>query len=123
MKRLILSKLSGDELVDRFAQLAVEQDLAQEMGEQSKVNRLYWKLDAIDVELKSRPGDERSRLLTLYRHPNMHVQLKAAKATLAVAPVEARRLIEVIAVSHHYPQAGEAGMTLFNLDRGVFKPT
>jgi hypothetical protein len=49
--------------------------------------------------------------------------LKAAKNSLAVAPEEARRVIQSIADSREQPQAGEAGMSLWNLDRGVFKPT
>jgi hypothetical protein len=46
----------------------------------------------------------------------------AAKLTLGVAPTEARKLIEDISQSKIYPQAGDAGMTLSNLDEGVFKP-
>jgi hypothetical protein len=32
-------------------------------------------------------------------------------------------LLEMIADSNWMPQAGDAGMSLSNLDRGVFKPT
>lgn len=53
----------------------------------------------------------------------MQVRLKAAKNTLAVAPQAARETLEAIANSHEFPQAGEAGMSLWNLDQGVFKPT
>jgi len=49
--------------------------------------------------------------------------LKAVKATLAVAPEAARQELQAIADSREYPQAGEAGMSLWNLDRGIFKPT
>ena len=41
----------------------------------------------------------------------------------AVAPPEARRKLEAIADSQWFPQAGDAGMSLLNLDRGIFKPT
>ncbi len=74
-------------------------------------------------ELKARPGDARHALVSLYQHPNLQVVLNAAKATLAVAPDAARRMIEAIAESKAYPQAGDAGMCLDNLDRGIFKPT
>jgi hypothetical protein len=50
-------------------------------------------------------------------------QAKAVKATLAVAPERARRMLEIIAESREYPQAGEAGMSIDNLERGIFKPT
>jgi hypothetical protein len=45
------------------------------------------------------------------------------KATLAVAPETARRALEGLAASREFPQAGDAGMSLINLDRGIFKPT
>jgi len=60
--------------------------------------------------------------MALYTYPNMQVRVKAAKATLAVAPAAAREQLEKIAASDWQPQAGEAGMSLWNLDRGVFKP-
>jgi hypothetical protein len=60
---------------------------------------------------------------SLFEHPNMQVRLNAAKATLAVAPKAARQALEAIAASRHHPQAGDAGMSLWNLDEGVFKPT
>jgi uncharacterized protein DUF2019 len=77
---------------------------------------------AIGGELKRRPGDQRRALLPLYDHPNIEVRLRAAKRTLAVAPVEARRMIESIAASRWFPHAGDAGMCLELLDRGIFVP-
>jgi hypothetical protein len=50
------------------------------------------------------------------------VRLKAVKATLAVAPEPAWRMLKAIAESREYPQAGEAGMSLDNLESGIFKP-
>jgi hypothetical protein len=41
---------------------------------------------------------------------------------LGVTPEGARALIEAIASSRKFPQAGDAGMTLDALDRGIFKP-
>jgi hypothetical protein len=62
-------------------------------------------------------------LLSFYAHPSVHVRLKAAINSLAVAPTEARKALEEISASGWQPQAGDAGMSLWNLDRGVFKPT
>lgn len=78
---------------------------------------------AVRDELKNRPGDQRQALLTLYEHENAQVRLQAARASFAVAPEAARALIENIANSRKFPQAGDAGMTLVNLDRGIFRPT
>jgi hypothetical protein len=64
----------------------------------------------------------RLALLRLFDHPNMQVRLQAAKWSLGVAPEAARQVIESISESSWFPQAGEAGMTLSNLDSGIFKP-
>lgn len=123
MKRIDLSRLTTSQLVQRFAKLAVEQDMALLSLAMREVNALVFKLNAVKKELKSRPSDERLALLSLYQHENMNVQLKAAKATLAVAPELARAKMEEIIASGWQPQAGEAGMSLWNIDRGVYKPS
>lgn len=105
-----------------FAELAVEQDRALLLRTISTVNKIYDKLEAIESELKSRPGDQRSALLPLFNHKNMQVRVKAAMATLAVAPAAARAQLEAIRASGWQPQALEAGMSLGFLDDGVYKP-
>ena len=111
------------ELVEYFVEIGVAQDKAELRSEYAKYNRLFLKMDAVKSELKSREGDARRFLLPLYDHPNMEVRYKAALATLAVAPERARAAIEEISKSGWFPQAGAAGMTLVNLDNGVFKPS
>lgn len=123
MKRVDLSQMTVEQLVERFAAMALEQDQAELMEDNAKFARLYWQMDAVEKELKARGGDQRRSLLRLYDHANAQVRLAAAKATLAVAPMEARQKLEAIASSHQFPQAGDAGMTLTNLDRGFFNPT
>lgn len=115
--------LSAEELVTVFSDIAIKQDDAISWDDNKRFNRLFWKMEAVEQELKQRRGDERRMLTSLYGHPNMQVRLMAAKATLAVAPEAARRLLEAIRDSGWPPQAGDAGMSLWNLDRGVFKPT
>jgi len=125
MTRIRFDSLTVGELVHRFANMAIEQDGAEKesaVGNITKVNRLFKQMEAVEVELRRRPGDQRRALLALFDHPNMQVRLKAAKATLAVAPKEARKMLESIAVSHWYPQAGDAGVCLDMLDLGAFVP-
>ncbi len=122
MKRSNLHDLTVAELVKRFAAICVEQNKALFLDEIAKFNRLYDKMAAIRDELKIRAGDQRGALLVLFDHPDIQVRLQAARAALAVAPQESRRMIEAIAASHRQPQAGDAGMSLWNLDRGVFVP-
>ncbi len=92
------------------------------MGEIRKFNRLFRQMNEVDQELRRRRPEARLALLKLFDHPNMQVRLKAAKRTLGVAPEKARQVIEEIKKSQWFPQAGEAGMTLWNLDTRVFKP-
>jgi hypothetical protein len=115
--------MSVDQLVERFTAIALDQDRALLRNEITKFNRLFDEMEAVKQELKVRRDDQRRALLRLYDHPNAQVRLKAVKATLAVAPEAARRMLEIIAQSREYPQAGDAGMTLDSLDRGIFKPT
>jgi len=123
MKLMELNEMRSNDLVDRFAKIVVAQDQALLAGELSKFNRLFRQMMDVANELKGREGDQRRLLLQLFEFPNMQVRLQAAKLTLAVAPVEARHLLQTIADSNWMPQAGDAGMSLSNLDRGVFKPT
>jgi uncharacterized protein DUF2019 len=122
MKRPSLNEMSVDQLVERFTALAVEQDDALLKDDIAKVNRLFDRLEAV-AELKMRQGDQRRALMPLYQYPNMQVRVKAAQATLAVAPQAARQCLQEIQASDWQPQALEAGMSLWNLERGVFKPT
>ena len=122
MKQPDLPRLSVPQLVDLFARIGVEQDKAEKVDDRAKRRRLPYEMHAVQAELKSRPGDQRRALLPLYDHPNMQVRLMAAKYTLAVAPPDARRMIEWIAASNWFPYAGDAGMCLLMLDRGKFVP-
>lgn len=124
-----LRSMTIDQLVERFAAIGEAQQQALEAHEDwiddkanVPFNKLFSQMNDVDLELRSRGREARLALQRLYDHPNIQVRLKAAKRSLAVAPEAARRLIETIANSKWYPQAGEAGMTLFALDDGIFKP-
>jgi hypothetical protein len=122
MKQTKLHEMSSEQLVECFAAIGVEQEKALLWNEIAKFNRLYSQKRAVAEELKSRPGDQRRMLIRLYDHENAQVRLNAATATLAVFPEAARHKIETIASSRKFPQAGDAGMTLFALNDGIFKP-
>jgi hypothetical protein len=122
MKQAKLEKMTTDQLVTRFAEIGIAQDQAELMGEIGKFNRLYRQMDATEKELRRRGREARLALLRLYDHPNMQVRLNAAKRTLGIAPDAARRVLQAISDSKWQPQAMDAGMSLWNLDRGVFKP-
>ncbi|QIS94660.1 DUF2019 domain-containing protein [Nitratireductor mangrovi] len=111
-----------DTLISSFIEIGVAQADALDAFDTRRFNRLYDREDEIVNELRARPGDQRRVLLTLFNHPNMQVRLNAAKSTLAVAPQEARAQLRAIQESQRFPQAGDAGMSLWNLEKGYFRP-
>lgn len=123
MRRTDVTKLSTPQLVDRFADIGVEQYVALLDNDHRKYNRLYDLMDEVDNELRIRGKSARLELLKLYDHPNTQVRLKAATRTLGVAPVRARQELEDIASDVDYPQTADARGLLRALDDGSFKPT
>jgi hypothetical protein len=118
-----ISKMTTEELVERFTAIALKQDEAVRSYDSAKFNRLFDQMDRVREELRSREGDQRRALLPLYDHPNPQVRLKAAVTTLALAPTAARRVLKALSYPKDKPQALDAGMTLWGLDSGEFKPT
>lgn len=124
MKRVKLQEdMAVNQLLERFTGIGIEQDQAILRDQHAKFNQLFDEMVAVEDELKAREGDQRRELLSLYTHPHAQVRLNAMKATLAVAPEIARRALQALAESREYPQAADAGMSLLNLERGIFKPT
>jgi hypothetical protein len=117
-----LEEFTLAELVDRFAEIGVAQDRALLYNEISKFNALFNQMRAVDGELRTRGPVARQALVRLFNHPNIQVRLQAAKWSLAIAPQAGRQVIEEINKSQWFPQALEAGMTLRNLDDGIFIP-
>ncbi len=123
MKRAKLQDMSVTDLVERFVAIALAQDRALLWDETAKYNRLYDQMDEVKAELKNRASDERHALLPLHAHPNAQVRLKAAIATLAVAPESARSVLQAISDRDEYPQAAYARGMLRALEEGRYKPT
>ncbi len=122
MKQMRFSIINAVDLVELFAAFGVLKDHALMTDDKAEVNRAFDNMSAIADQLKSRKGDQRRALLALYDHRNACVRLAAAKATLAVAPAEARRMIESIAEGQHMHYSGDAGMCLLMLDSGRLVP-
>lgn len=118
-----LEKMTVDQLVDRFLTIALDQDRAIRDDNNAKYNRLYDQLEAVKQELRSRPGDQRRALISLYEHPNAQVRLKSAIATLALAPEAARRTLQSISDHQEYPQAADARGLMSALNDGSFVPS
>lgn len=123
MSAKLLQQMPDDELVRRYAAIGLDQDRALLEDDLARFAELYRQMENVESELRSRSGDRRRMLTQLYDHPNAQVRLIAAVATLALAPRDARRVLELIQELNEHPQALDAGMTLRNLDQGIFVPT
>ncbi|GAC1333131.1 MAG: hypothetical protein NVSMB26_13810 [Beijerinckiaceae bacterium] len=123
MKKMNLNNVSVDGLVELFRNYALQQDEAMLYGDQVEVNRLFWKLRAVAEELKSRDGDQRAALLPLYDDKNSQVKVRAMKATLAVAPEQAIEGLSKLRANKRDPVCLDAGMCLWAIEEGIFKPT
>jgi hypothetical protein len=73
MKKLDLKSLTVPQLIERFSALAVGQFQAELFGKVEIYNRLYDDIVAVKDELRSRTGDQRSALVSLYTHANPQV--------------------------------------------------
>lgn len=122
MRQVNLKSMTNDQLVNRFAEIGIAQDQALLFDDLTKFNRLSDQMRSVDEELRARGSGARLGLLKLFEHANIQVRLQAARLSLGIAPEAARRVIESISESNCFPQAGDAGMTLSNLDSGLFKP-
>jgi hypothetical protein len=112
-----ISEMSDDDLVRQYAELSAMQGRALRLlVSSSRVNRIGDRIYEISKELKRRPGDHRSALLKLLSHPNDWVRFNAATSTISLAPLQARQVMQTIADSKVYPQAGQAGMYLSMYD-------
>jgi hypothetical protein len=123
MKKIQLDTMTIGQLVSRFEELCIAQYDAKERDELSKYNRLFDQITAIMKELEFRPGDQRLALLPFHHHSNAQVRLVAAYATLSIAPAQSRAVFEKLVRDKEFPQALDAGMTLANLDEGIFRQT
>ncbi|MES2750191.1 MAG: DUF2019 domain-containing protein [Pseudomonadota bacterium] len=116
MTKIEVSKLSVEDLLERYVLLSIRQGAAVNLAKVSLVNRLSGQIHEISKELKRRPSDRGRALMTLFDHPNVQVRLNAARSLMSVFPQEARQQIQVIANSKSYPQAVDAGLYLSSLD-------
>jgi Domain of unknown function (DUF2019) len=123
MDNTALKHMSVNELVERFVAITQSQYQAGLYDEFAKYNRLFREMMAVENELKSRSGDQRTALMPLFAHPNPQVRLMAAQSTLALAPTAARQVLQELWDRKEFPQAADAMGTLRALERGDRKPT
>ena len=121
MKAVSTRDMSTEMLIEKYIEIGIAQGEAIENFDTAKFNRLFDQKAKLVRELRSRPGDERHRLLKLYDHPNLQVRLNAVNSTYALNPDAARRVFEEVQASKRFPWAGDAGMSLSMLELGLSK--
>jgi hypothetical protein len=122
MKSVRVQDLATDQLVQEFAQVAQQMGAALLDSETDHFNRLFPKMQAVDCELRSRGREARMALFPLLEDKNRFVRYYAAKYLLGLVPARARHVIEEIAQFKFDALCGDAGMCLYALDKGIFKP-
>ena len=123
MSKARLARLSNAELVALFREYAIMQERVLLDSNTRKYNKLYDKMAAIDAELRGRGLEARKALLTLLSDKNGRVRYAAAVKSLGVDRDRAIAALREIEAFCKMPEAGDAGMTLLHLERGIFKPT
>jgi hypothetical protein len=122
MRQPDLSGLTDDELVKIFALAAKRRGLAVLDSETRQANKMFDRMRSVDAVLRTRGLEARMRLVPLLDHDDRFIRYYAALYLLAVVPARARAIIEW---NHKYwfdALAGDAGMTLQNLDTGIYRP-
>ena len=122
MKPLRTQELTTDELVQRFVRLAKQMGAAMLDSETRRFNRMFPVMQAVDNELRSRGRDARMTLAPLLENQDRFVRYYAAKKLLGLIPDRARAVIEDIAKIKYDALTFDAGMCLYALDEGIFKP-
>ena len=122
MKRMPVSDMSQEQLVEQVIAVAVEQAKAEFWDDTPAYNRLFKKMEKIEQELKSRAGDGRHALIALLDDENSYIRLKAAFATLALSPEAARAVLEQLSIRNRPPGATQARSMLRSLEIGRYVP-
>ena len=122
MKKLDFDRMSDEELLNHFIQAAQKMGAAVLDSEVRQANRMYDVLRDIDMVLRLRGEQTRLKLMPLLKHNNRFVRYYAAKKLLGLVPDRARAVIEWNYKYRFDALAGDAGMTLHNLDTGFYKP-
>lgn len=117
-----IENLTTEQLVAEFTRLAAQRGAAILDSETRQANELFDGMRAIERVLRARGEDARMSLAPLLQDRDRFVRYFAAKYLLGLLPREARAVIEGIANPKFDALSLDAGMSLYALDAGIFKP-
>ena len=118
-----LETLTTDELLSLFVSLSEQQCPLTFNGEVKKINRLFFKIENIDRELRRRGTSARLELTKLFNHPNIQVRRNAATRSLGVTREAALDVLRQIVKEDFGPFRLDAGMTIALVEDGTVTPT
>ena len=121
MTKSFISEMDEAGLITMFANAARQMGVAVLDSDSRRANRAFGRMDAVDRELRARGKAVHEQLVSLLAHENRFVRYYAAKVLLAIVPDRAREVIEENARLWFDAIAGDAGMTLLALERGLYK--
>ena len=122
MKIEKLEDFTNEQLAEKFVELSREMGMAVLDSETRKFNKMFPIMQRIDMILRARGREARLVLLPLLESDDRFVRYYAAKYLLGLVPAPARAVIEDIARYKYDALCGHAGMCLYALDKGIFRP-
>jgi hypothetical protein len=122
MMSVNIEALTTEQIVDEFVSVARERGTAVLDSETRRANQMFSRMQALDRALRSRGRSARLMLLPLLEDDDRSVRYYAAKYLLGLVPHRARATIEEIAKPKFDGLCSDAGMCLYALDKGIFKP-
>ncbi|MEP9380257.1 DUF2019 domain-containing protein [Aquabacter sp. CN5-332] len=117
-----LSRAPDIALVEKFIEVCLEQESKNDGDHIQDYNKLIRRMVKITEEMKSRPGDARRLLTPLFGHSSWQVRVRAAMSAFALAPIEARQVLEQVRATRVNPYAADASGMLAAIDAGEYTP-
>ena len=116
-----LSKMTVEELVRTYEDIVVKQDVSFKYARNAAFNEQYLQRQALADELRSRPGDQREMLASLFKSRMAWVRICVAQDTLSLNEARSRMHMEYIGEHATAPYKSHARSALGCWDRG-FRP-
>ena len=117
MKKPDLSKMTTPALVARFRRLVLDQEIFLLSLDTKRYSQLFYQVNDITNELKTRDGDGRRGLLAFFDHESPHLRFTTACSCEDLSPAKAREVLRQIRETRITPYALHAGMSLWMLER------
>jgi hypothetical protein len=122
MKSRGISRITDAELVSQFSAIAKARGEATMMLDTRRANACFDRMKAVDLEMRARGTETRKALVPLLSNPDRYVRYYAAMYLLALAPDQARAILEWNTKFEVGILAADARGMLRALDEGTYKP-